>query len=289
MPTVEVGAGKLEYGDTGGAGPVLVLLHGLAMDGRVWSDVIGELGGGYRCITPSLPFGAHPLPLRPDADLSLRGIGRIVADFLDALDLDDVTLVFNDWSGAQTMIADGLMDRVGRLVLTPCEAFENYPPGIPGRVAALSGGLPGGLTVMRATLGVRRVRQLPFVFGRMSRRGVPEELMRSWLEPLKRAEIRRDVRKYVVDVRRGRRDMLAATPALAGFTKPVLVAWSPDDRLMRPENGRRLADAFPNSRLVEIPDSYVLMPIDQPAALAGALRDFIATAAPAVRTSAGGE
>lgn len=273
---VELAAGVVEYGDTGGDGPALVLLHGLAMDGRVWGPVIDQLGPGYRCLTPTLPFGAHRVALKTGADLSLRGVGRIVADFLGRLDLHDVTLVFNDWGGAQTMIADGLMERVGRLVLTPCEAFENYPPGIPGRVAALSGQLPGGLSIMRITLQSRRLRQLPFIYGRMSRRGVPEELMQSWLGPLRIAAIRRDLRKYVSGARGGRRDMLAATPALGSFEKPVLVVWGPDDRMMRPANGRRLADAFPDARLVEVQGSYVLMPIDQPVAVSQALREFIA-------------
>jgi len=274
--SVELAAGVVEYGDTRGDGPALVLLHGLAMDGRVWDPVIDELGSGYRCLTPTLPFGAHRVALKTDADLSLRGVGRIVADFLGRLDLRDVTLVFNDWGGAQTMIADGLMERVGRLVLTPCEAFENYPPGIEGRIAALSGRLPGGLSIMRRALATPAVRRLPFIYGRMSRRGVPEELMQSWLEPLRIAPIRRDLRKYVSAARRGRREMLAATTALASFERPVLVVWGPDDRMMRPANGRRLAGAFPDARLVEVEGSYVLMPIDQPAALSQALREFIA-------------
>ena len=81
--------------------------------------------------------------MHPDADLSLRGVGRIVAELLERLDLRDVTLCFNDWGGAQVMIADGLVDRVGRLALIACEAFENYPPGLPGRLAALSARMPG--------------------------------------------------------------------------------------------------------------------------------------------------
>jgi pimeloyl-ACP methyl ester carboxylesterase len=125
------------------------------------------------------------------------------------------------------------------------------------------------------TLAAPPLRRLPFVYGQMSRQGVPEELMQSWLEPLRLPAIRRDLRKYVSGVRQGRRDMLAATPSLASFEKPVLVAWGPDDRMMRPANGRRLADAFPQAQLVEVPGSYVLMPIDQPAALAQALREFI--------------
>jgi hypothetical protein len=130
--------------------------------------------------------------------------------------------------------------------------------------------------MMRHVLRARPLRNLPIVFGRMSKRGVPEELVRSWIEPLARPEIRRDLRKYVVGVRQGRRDMLAATPALAKFEKPVLVLWGPDDGIMRPANGRRLADAFPNARLVEVRDSYVLMPIDQPEVVARELRAFVA-------------
>jgi pimeloyl-ACP methyl ester carboxylesterase len=85
----------------------------------------------------------------------------------------------------------------------------------------------------------------------------------------------------VLTVKQGRRDMLAATTALAGFDKPVLVLWGPDDKMMRPANGRRLADAFPNARLVEIPDSYVLMPIDQPEVVARELRAFVTGSEPA--------
>ena len=274
MATVELAAGPIEYADTGGGGPTVVLLHGLAMDGSVWSEVVGELPDGVRCIRPTLPLGAHRLPMRPDADLSLRGIGRIVAELLERLDLTDVTLCFNDWGGAQVMIADGLMDRVGRLALIACEAFENYPPGIPGRMAAVSAKLPGGIAMMRRALLVPFLRSLPFTFGRMSKRGVPDAMMRAWLAPLARGDIRRDLAKYAGDARRGRRDMLAATPSLSAFHRPVLVVWAPEDRIMQPANGARLARAFPNARLVEIEDSYTLVPVDQPAALARALREF---------------
>jgi pimeloyl-ACP methyl ester carboxylesterase len=49
---------------------------------------------------------------------------------------------------------------------------------------------------------------------------------------------------------------------------------------MPPEHGRRLADAFPNSRLVEIADSFTLVPEDQPALLTRHLREFIASTSP---------
>jgi pimeloyl-ACP methyl ester carboxylesterase len=209
-----------------------------------------------------------------DTDLSLPGICRLLAEFLEALDLRDATLVFNDWGGAQVMIAAGLMDRVARLALVACEAFENYPPGIAGRLASVSARMPGGIQLMRRTLAVRSLRRLPFTFGWMSKRGVPDELMDSWLEPLASKAVRRDLAKYAGDTRRGRRAMLAATPALRSFERPVLVIWASEDRLMPAAHGRRLAEVFPDSRLVEVPDSYTLMPIDRPDVLASELGPF---------------
>jgi pimeloyl-ACP methyl ester carboxylesterase len=98
--------------------------------------------------------------------------------------------------------------------------------------------------------------------------------MRAWLEPLKRKEIRRDLRRYVTDVRHGKRQMRAATPALASFDRRVLVVWDAEGKMMPNDEGRRLADAFPNSRYVELPDCYTLIPLDQPKALAQEISQF---------------
>lgn len=274
MPEVELSAGTIDYEDTGGEGPPLVLLHGLS-DSRHWRLVVAELRGEFRCVAPTLPFFSHRRPMKPDADLSLRGMGRILAEFLEAVGLDDVTLCFNDWSCGQTMVADGLVDRVGRLVFVACETADNYPPGIGGEAVGIAARVPGGLSLLRAVLASPRLRPLPPFYGSITKRGIPDDLMREWLEPLKRPEIRRDARKYLGDVRQGKRDMRAATPALAGFERPVLVVWDIEGKVMPNEEGRRLAAAFPDARLVELPDCYALIPEDQPVALAAAIREFV--------------
>ena len=279
MAAVGLAAGPIEYQDVG-AGPAVVLVHGLAMDGAQWRHVVADLRSDFRCILPTLPMGAHRRPMRPDADLSLRGMGRLLADFIAALDLQRVTLCFNDWCGAQVMIADGLMNRVERLVLVSCEAFDNYPPGRPGRMAARTAQVPGAAAVMAHALRVRRLRQLPIAFGRLSKRGVSDDVVDAWLRPLRRREIRRDFRKYAADTRRGRRDLLAATDALGSFDRPVLIVWAAEDQVMPPEHGRRLAEHFPDSRLIEIPDSYTLIPEDQPRLLSAHLRAFIGESPP---------
>jgi pimeloyl-ACP methyl ester carboxylesterase len=276
MPEVEVSAGPIDYGDSGGEGRPIVLIGGLPHDEALWDGVIAELAPRFRCLTPVLPLGAQRKPLRRDADLSLVGLGRIVTEFLERLDLRDAVVCFNDWGGAQTMISHGGTERVGAFVLISCETDENYPPGIAGRIAALSGFMPGGFGVMRFALSMPALRKLPFTYGRMSKRGVPDELMHRWLQPLKRPEIRRDTRRYVRDVRRGRREIRAATEKLSSFQRPVLVVWDEEGTMMPNREGRRLAGSFSNSTYVELPDCFTLIPVDQPQALAAEIRQFAA-------------
>ncbi len=274
MPEVEVTAGPVDYGDSGGEGRPIVFIGGLPHDESLWDGVIAELSPQFRCLTPVLPLGAQRKALRPDADLSLVGLSRIVTEFLELLDLEDAVVCFNDWGGAQTMISHGGTDRVGAFVLVSCETDNNYPPGVAGQIAALSGFLPGGFGVMRFALSSPALRRLPFTYGRMSKRGVSDELMQRWLQPLKRPEIRRDTRRYVRDVRHGKREIKAATPKLRSFEGPVLVVWDEEGTMMPNSEGRRLAESFPNSTYVELPDCYTLIPIDQPLALAQEIRDF---------------
>ena len=95
--TIELSAGQIDYVDTEGDGPTVVLLHGVLMNNSVWRGVIAELMPSFRCIAPTRPPGAHRQPMRPGADLSIEGIALLVAEFLERLDLRDVTLVMNDW------------------------------------------------------------------------------------------------------------------------------------------------------------------------------------------------
>lgn len=274
MPEIELSAGVIEYEDTGGSGPVLVLLHGLVMDGSVWRHVVSDLRADHRCVVPTLPVGSHRRPMRADADLSLRGLAKLQAEFLEALDLRDVTLVGNDL-GLFQVTAVEYPERLARLVITSCEAFENIPPGLPGRTVALAARFPGGLNALAQPLRLRALRRLPLALGWMAKRPIPHEITDAWLHPLlsKRA-IRRDLLKYLRHSNKG--DLLDAAERLRTFDRPVLIVWAADDRVMPPEHGRRLAALLPHAQLVEIADSYTLIPEDQPAQLVSYIRAFIA-------------
>lgn len=275
MSEIELSAGTMEYEDTGGNGPVVVLLHGLMMDGSLWRHVVADLRRDFRCVVPTLPLGGHRRPMRPDADLSLDAMARLVAEFLEKLDLRDVTLVGNDWGGAQLLVSEGRAERVGRLVLVACEAFDNYPPGLPGKSIWLAANVPGGVAVATWPLRFRAMRRLPITFGRMSKRPVPDEVMDAWFRPvLTQPEIRRDLRKYAGSAP-PKDTLLEWAGRQRAFEGPVLVVWATEDRVMPREHGRRLAELFPDGRLVEIPDTYTLIPEDRPAELVRCLRAFL--------------
>ncbi len=279
MPELELTAGTIDYQDTGGDGPVLVLLGGVSMDASVWEPMVADLQRDHRCIVPTLPLGSHRRPMRPDADLSLSGFGRIVAELLERLELRDVTLVQNDHAAA-LVLAGQNHKRIARLVISSCEAFENYPPGLPGKNLRLTAMVPGGIFLAMQAMRLRPLRRLPISFVWMAKRPLPDELIDRWLRPLQTQRgVRRDLRKYAASARR--RQMLEVCERLRSFDRPALVVWTPEDRVQRPDHGRRLADLLPAARLVEIPDSYTLIMRDQPEAFARAVREFV-RASPAV-------
>jgi pimeloyl-ACP methyl ester carboxylesterase len=276
MPAVELSAGTIDYEDTGGDAPVIVLLHGLIMDGSLWRHVVEDLRGDYRCVLPTLPLGAHRRPMRADADLSMRGIAGIAAEFMESLDLREVTLAMNDWGGAQLLVGGPHDWRISRLALCSCEAFDNVPPKGAARMLPYIARVPGGLAGALLPFRFDRLRRLPMTYGPLSKRPVPREVMDRWFAPVaQQRAIRRDLRKYVVSSAQGRRDLIAATDALGSFDRPALVAWATEDRLMPREHGRRLARLLPQAQLVEIADSYTLIPEDQPAALAAHIRELM--------------
>jgi pimeloyl-ACP methyl ester carboxylesterase len=275
MKQIELPAGTIEYADTGGEGPALVLLHGLMMDASLWDATVADLSTDHRCVTPTLPLGAHRHAMRADADLSLQGVARLVAEFLDRLDLRGVTLVGNDTGGAlvQLLIRRSTA-RVGRIVLVSCDAFDNYPPGLTGRTLVLAGKLPPwmfGLFMQQMRL--RALRRLPVAFGWLTRRG--DAATARWMRPVMwQPEIRRDTVRTLRAVKADAHALVQAAEHLPSFNHPALVVWAREDRVMPPEHGRRLATLLPHARLVEVSDSYTLIPLDQPAGLASAIRDF---------------
>lgn len=275
MKSIELSGGTIEYQDTGGNGPTVVLLHGLLMDESLWDGVIADLSIDHRCVAPTLPLGAHRLAMRTDADLSLSGIARLVAELLDLLDLRDAAVVGNDTGGALVqLLAGDRVDRAKRIILVSCDAFDNFPPGLTGKTLVLTGKLsPTLFGLFMQQMRLRLVRRLPLAFGWLTKRG--DAATARWMKPIFRQRaICRDTVRMLRAAAADKRVLLDAAERLPAYDRPALVVWASEDRVMPRDHGRRLAKLLPRGRLIEIADSYTLIPLDQPVELARAIREF---------------
>lgn len=272
MNQIELPQGTIHYRSSG-EGPPIVFVHGLLVDGRLWRKVTPLLEDRFRCIVPDLPLGSHPEPMKPDADLSPPGLARIVAGFMEALDLKDVTLVANDTGGAISQItAAHHPERIGRLLLTNCDAFENFlPPAF--RPMQWAARVPGGLTAMMAGMRFEALRRLPNAYGRLIKRDFSDAPTREWVDPyLTNREIRRDTIKVLKGI--DPKYTFEAAERLREFDHPALLAWAVEDRFFKLSFAERLASTIRGARLEKIEDSYTFVSEDQPERLAELIGEF---------------
>jgi len=256
-----------------GSGPPVVLVHGLLVNGLLWARTAQLLASGFRVIVPDWPLGSHQRPMHPQADLTPAGLATIVADFLDTLDLDDVTLVGNDTGGALCqLLITTRPHRVGRLVLTPCDAYDNFLPAL-FRPLQLLGRAPGALWLIANALRLRPTRRLPIAYGWLSKRPLPAEATDAFLRPAQRD---RRIRREIVAILRGINSSATRTAAtrFSDFTRPVLLAWAPEDRFFPFRHAEAMAAAFPNARLERVDDSYTFVAVDQPERTAELIATF---------------
>jgi pimeloyl-ACP methyl ester carboxylesterase len=269
---VELPAGTIEYRESG-EGPAVVFVHGLLVNGTLWDPVVAGLEDRFRCIVPELPLGSHRVPMPPAADLTPPGLARLIADFMDALGLEDVTLVGNDTGGALCQIvAAHHPERLGRLVLTPCDAYENFlPPAF--RPLQVIASIPGGVNAMVQPMRFAAVRRSPLAYGMLTKRPVEPAVTEGWARPaIGSAQVRRDAAKVLKGI--DSRHTLDAAERLREFRHPALIVWAPEDRFFKLKFAERLAAAIPDARLELISDSATFMPRDQPLRLAELIGEF---------------
>jgi pimeloyl-ACP methyl ester carboxylesterase len=190
-----------------------------------------------------------------------------------ALDLDDVTLVGNDTGGAiAQLVAAHHPERLGRLVLTPCDAYENFLPPMFRPLQVLAR-VP---LIMDAALQGMRLRPLrlsPAAYGWLMRRP-DDDLVRGWVgAALASRAARRDAMKVLRGI--DSRQTLDAAEKLRAFGRPVLLAWAPEDRFFKLRFAERLAREIPGARLEHIEDARTFVPVDQPARTAELIAGFV--------------
>jgi pimeloyl-ACP methyl ester carboxylesterase len=265
-----------------GRGPALVFFAGALANGDLWRDVVAALQDRYRCITIDLPLGAHPWPLSPGADRSATSLARLLPDCLHLLDVEDATVVANDTAGGLLLLslATGhpALTRVGRLVLTNCENYDQFPPDKLKRAVALCRTLPQLARALfrlqiRSSAGRRRGISTVTAYG------LDDERAESFFGPARRDH---RVAGDLIAALAGERPQLLidAAEAIPEFDRPVLVIWGESCGFFPMTGAQRLASEFPRARLVPVPGAKTWVPVDNPVAVADAIAEFVPTPMP---------
>jgi pimeloyl-ACP methyl ester carboxylesterase len=269
---VSIPQGTIEYRERGTGDPV-VFVHGALVNADLWRKVVPSLSKDFRCIAPDLPLGSHDHPLPADADMSPAGAAKLIADFIAALDLDNVTLVGNDTGGALCqLVVTSHPERIGRLVLTNCDAYDHFPPTL-FKFLFYGAFVPGFVRAVAAPMRLAAFRRAPLAYGWLSKKGIPDEITAEWVRPARTSRgARRDITKLLKTARP--RILKAAAQRFGEFDKPVLIAWGTEKDFFPIEDAERLAREFPQGRLERIEDSYTFVPEDQPERLAQLIAEF---------------
>jgi pimeloyl-ACP methyl ester carboxylesterase len=282
---LETRLGPLAW-QSSGHGPALVFFAGALANHGLWRDVVARLDDRYRCITVDLPLGAHPRPLTRGADRSAASLARLIPDSLELLDVTDATVVANDTAGGLLLLSLGTghpaLGRIGRLVLTNCESYDQFPPDALKKASSLARTLPWLTTAL-----IRQQIRMQLRWPSVRRRGLStvvateldDERMRSFAGPAIRD--RRVVGDFTAAMAGFRPQLLLdAAAEIPRFDRPVLLVWGEECRFFPMAHARRLAADFPHATLISVPGAKTWVPVDNPAAMAGAIAEFVPVQVP---------
>jgi len=277
MPSIDLPHGTVRYrvsGPEDATAPPVVFVHGFLVNSTLWTKTADALAAaGVRSYAADWPLGSHTIALGAEADQSPRGIARQVIAFMQALELNDVTLVGNDTGGA---ICQFLLDidasRIGRVVLTNCDAFTNFPPAPFGQLFKAFRSAKA-IRALMAPMRSAAVRHSPAGFGLLVNQPLDADQTRAWVEPcLSDPAIRQDTARFAQKV--DPEDLDAASKRLGSFDGPALLVWGAADRFFKLEFARRLRATFTDARLIEIENGRTFIPHDEPQRLAEEIAAF---------------
>jgi pimeloyl-ACP methyl ester carboxylesterase len=276
MQGVSIDGVTIRYEDNG-SGPTVVFVHGLYVAGSVWSQVVDRLDG-LRSIVPTWPLGAHADPA-PTADLSARAIAKMIPRFLDALDLQGVTVVANDTGGGLVLasLATGEpgLSRIRGIVLTNCDSYEHFPPkGFDTMIAIVRKSQKAGASILRFFASKPGQKIFLKAVSKNPPRGIlAAEIFGSFLNsPATRADALRTSKTIEPSV------TLDAVDALRSFEKPVLLIWGDSDRFFPVEHAMRLKADFPEASLELVEGAATYVMLDRPDEVAASIAGFVGSA-----------
>jgi pimeloyl-ACP methyl ester carboxylesterase len=245
--SVQTASGRVSYTEQG-SGPVALFVHGVLLNGYLWRHQLEDLSDIRRCI--ALDLLAHgDTEIAPDQDVSVTANAKMLKEFLDALNIDQVDLVGNDSGGGIAQIFAALYpERVRSLTLTDCDTHDNWPPEAfkPFLAMAAAGGLRGTLETMLSDKGVYRSPQaLGPAYEHPDR--LTDDSIEKYLRPFVRTEQRaRDLQRFLAAF--DNKHTLAVETQLKMLKAPTLIVWGTDDVYFDVKWSHWLADNIPGTR-----------------------------------------
>jgi pimeloyl-ACP methyl ester carboxylesterase len=258
---VRVQGTRLHVEDTGGGGPAIVFSHGLLLSTRLWDAQVDALRSDFRCIA-----------------YDHRGQGRSEVPDARCIDMDTCA---GD--------AAALVEALG---VAPCHFVGLSMGGFVGmRLAARRPELLRSLSLLETSAdpepNAAKYRLLNVVARFVGPWAVAGRVMpilfgRSFLSDPARAPERERWRAVIAANRRsiwravnGVIERQGIHEELARIGVPTLVVVGEEDVATVPAKAERIAAAIAGARLVRVPRAGHSSPVEEPAAVTAALRDFL--------------
>jgi pimeloyl-ACP methyl ester carboxylesterase len=265
-------SGRISYTEAG-AGPVALFVHGVLLNGHLWRHQLAQMSDLRRCIAVDL-LAHGDTEITPDQDVSVTANAKMLREFLDALQIEQVDLVGNDSGGGIAQIFAALNpSRVRSLTLTNCDAHDNWPPDAfrPFLAMAAAGGLRGALDAMLADKDFYRSAQaLGPAYEHPER--LADETIERYLRPLVSTGQRTlDLQRFLAAF--DCRHTLAVEEQLRKLDAPTLIMWGTDDIYFDVQWSHWLAEAIPGTRRrIELEGARIFFPEERAAEFSKELR-----------------
>lgn len=275
--SIEVPGGTLTYIEAGSGIPV-VFVQGMWISSGLWDDTVKALNGKAKTYQVEWPIGGHRIPFK-GADLSPHGVAYIVLDFIEKMDLENVVLVGNDTGGAVCQLVvtskHPAVARISGLLLASVDSYENFPPDKETRAFR-------DLCQTNPVIANNKLYDLLSTpdglkgyFSVVCNKPQPEERAKELLANfIANYESRANSIEFLAG-QISETTTIAASKKFVEFLKPVTVLWGGADKAFPLYDGERLAQDFPNAKLIIANGAGTFVPLDAPEALAKALENLV--------------
>jgi pimeloyl-ACP methyl ester carboxylesterase len=267
--------GRIAYVERG-EGPVALFVHGLPLCGYQWRGVIEDLAPRRRSIAiDAMALGYTEVD--PARDVSFAEQARMVAAFLDALEIERVDLVGNDTgAGISQIVAASYPARLRTLTLTNCEVHDLWPNAL---LAGFYQGVEAGMVpqAMKQMLGdIALARQQLGALVYEDAAVFTPESVEVYLKPIVASEARIALFQRLCDWKKNRAQLMEVAPKLKSSQVPAQIIWGEADVVFdtKPSLDWLRTHLGGLRKVIAVPRAKLFFPEEHPRLVSVLLQEF---------------